>query len=63
LSIWLFDMKMPERIFWKEMNPARLCSLYSAYYRGKPRPKDAESLQKAEKPGFSLYSYLTGTGG
>jgi hypothetical protein len=56
-------MKMPERIFWKEMNPARLYSLYSAYYRGKPRPKAAESLQKTEKPAFSLYSYLTGTGG
>jgi len=62
LSIWLFDLQMPEEIFWKTMNPARLYSLFEAHFRAKHRRESSHSLQKGEKTGFSLYSYLTGMG-
>ena len=63
LSIWLFELKMPEADFWQSMNPARLCSLFSAYFRPKHQREAPHSLQTGVKPGFSLYSYLTGMGG
>lgn len=53
---------MPEEIFWKTMNPARLYSLFEAHFRPKHKRESSHSLQKGEKPGFSLYSYLTGMG-
>lgn len=54
---------MPEDVFWKTMNPARLYSLYDAHFRAKHRSEPRQSLQKGEKPAFSMSAYLAGMGG
>ena len=51
LSIWLFDLRMDERIFWRTMNPARLHALLDARFGQK----------KAQAPATrSLSEYLRG---
>ena len=43
---------MPEKIFWREMNPARLHALYSARFRAAEKPAVREAR---EQPGLSEY--------
>lgn len=37
MSIWLFDLHMPERDFWQTMNPARLIALFDNYFSRRNR--------------------------
>lgn len=50
---------MPEALFWKTMNPARLVKLYNAHFNtgNNSRAKNADRQQP------SLYEYLMGGGG
>ena len=43
---------MPEKIFWREMNPARLHALYNARFRAAEKPPVRETR---EQPGLSEY--------
>ena len=58
---------MDEGVFWKTMNPARLCSLFDAHFRPRHRREISQSLQKGEKTPengeISLSAYLMGGGG
>ena len=56
----MFELRQDERVFWKTMNPARLWSLYSAWFRPKHRREPSESLQTGENRDKSLASYLMG---
>ena len=51
---------MPERDFWRTMNPARLHTLFTAWFRPERRALSLPQEAPKEKP--SLFSYLT-TGG
>lgn len=58
---------MDENLFWKKMNPARLCSLFDAHFRPRYRREISQSLQTGENPlengEISLSAYLMGGGG
>lgn len=43
---------MPEKIFWRNMNPARLHALYSARFPAADKPATREA---GEQPGLSEY--------
>lgn len=49
----MFEFRLPERDFWKTMNPMRFHTLAGAWLR----PRQAEKPKKPEK---SLSEYLTG---
>lgn len=50
---------MPEALFWKTMNPARLVRLYNAHFNTEKN----NGRKKADKEqNVSLYAYLMGGG-
>ena len=52
-----------ERSFWKTTNPARLWSIYDAWFRPSGRTGHTESFQKGEnQPKMGLSQYLMGGG-
>ena len=55
----MFELKMPEEVFWETMTPARLCELYTAHFR--PRNAARGPNRGGAQP--SLLQYLTGGGG
>lgn len=63
LALWMADFNQTEASFWKTTNPARLWSIFTAYYRPETRRSRTESLQTGEnRPKTSLSEYLMGGG-
>jgi len=60
LEIWLFRLKMPEELFWKTMNPARLIALYNAHFGAERRAGQEKPAQSETPKGFSLSGYIQG---
>lgn len=52
---------MPEDLFWKTMNPARLVPLYNSHFTLTANQGQRQAEEKPQKT--SLYEYLTGGGG
>ena len=54
---------MPERVFWREMCPSRLITLFNAYY--KPRQAQYVPAAGTTKPGeeLGIYSAISQMGG
>ena len=50
---------MPEALFWKTMNPARLVKLYNAHFN---TGKNSRGGNAGERQETSLYAYLMGGG-
>lgn len=48
MSIWLFDLHMPERDFWQTMNPARLIALFNNYFPRQNRRRSVPTVDTRE---------------